>query len=457
MDNMDITNPQSAENQEEPRVLPTPPERVVPRDTPTPFAVTPMKQILKEPVPPSNTSNTEPTPNVNPVHKDPRNISKNFLLVAIMGLVFLAGTVSGYMGAPKKTETQATPPQVIEVTPSVSNVDKTPVKNVNTTVEDIVADTLPALVSIQTKVEYVENYMFWGPQTVVGEASGSGFIVQITDKEVSVLTNAHVLEDAVEVTVTFNNGIDHKAIIKSCDTKADLALLAVDITTLKENTLDEIKCVTLGDSDTLRLGQSVIAIGNALGYGQSVTTGVVSALNRTMTGEDGTVHTWIQTDAAINAGNSGGVLLDMNGRVVGVNEAKIADTGVEGMGFAIPITYALNTIDELSSVEANFPVAEENRGKLGIGCVEILQRDSEMYNLPQGILVKEIYKDKAAAAADIAVNDIITAVAGTPTLTMSALSSAMSFHAVGETIEVTLMRNINGVWTEMVVEVTLQT
>ena len=456
MDNMDIKNTQPSETQEESRVLPLPSDSVTPRNTPTPFAVTPMEQILKE-NPNTNTQTNIPVAHSMPTKKETNNTAKNFLLVAIMGLVFLAGTVSGYIGAPRKTETPTEPPKVIEVTPSVSNVDKTPIQNVNTTVEDIVADTLPALVSIQTKVEYVENYMFWGPQTVVGEASGSGFIVKINEKEVSILTNAHVLEDAVEVTVTFNNGVDHKAIIKSCDPKADLALLAVDITTLKDNTLDEIKCVTLGDSDTLRLGQSVIAIGNALGYGQSVTTGVVSALNRTMTGEDGTVHTWIQTDAAINAGNSGGVLLDMNGRVIGVNEAKIADTGVEGMGFAIPITYALRTIDELSAVEANFPVAEENRGKLGIGCVEILQRDSELYNLPQGILVKEIYKGKAADEAGIVVNDIITSVAGTPTLTMSALSSAMSFHAIGETIEVTLMRNVNGVWTELIVEVTLQT
>ena len=435
MDNMDIRDAQTQESQ---NIISTPP-------------VPPQSDI-----PPAQPGTSAPTPK--PIHapKEPSNTAKNFLLIVIMGLVFAAGVVSGYVGTPSKTNPTTEPPRVIEVAPSTSSVDKTPLQNVNTTVEDIVADTLPALVSIQTVVEYTENYMFFGPQTVTGAASGSGFIVQINDKEVSILTNAHVLEDAVKVTVTFNNGVEHQAIIKSCDNKADLALLSVDITSLTEDTLNEIKCVTLGDSDTLRLGQSVIAIGNALGYGQSVTTGVVSALNRTMTGEDGTVHTWIQTDAAINAGNSGGVLLDMNGRVVGVNEAKIADTGVEGMGFAIPITYALRTIDELSAVEANFPVAEENRGKLGIGCVEILQRDSEIYNLPQGILVKEIYKDSAAAKADIMVNDVITAIADTPTQTMSALSSAMSFHAVGETIEVTLVRNVNGVWTEMVVEVTLQ-
>lgn len=343
----------------------------------------------------------------------------------------------------------------VVVTPEISEVQTTPVQNVNTTVEDIVEDTLPALVSIQATVSYTENYMFFGPQTVTGTSSGSGFIVKKDNTEVAILTNAHVIENATDLKITFDDESQYSAIIKSCDNKADLALLSVNVAEMAQETLDAIKCVTLGDSESLRLGQSVIAIGNALGYGQSVTTGIVSALNRTMTDEDGTEHTWIQTDAAINAGNSGGVLLDMNGRVIGINEAKIADTEVEGMGFAIPITYALSTIDELSAVEAKFPVEESKRGKLGVSCVEISEFDSALYNLPQGIMVKEVDKDKGADKAGMKQNDVIVKLNGVDTKTMNSFTSALSFYAIGDTVEVTVMRNSTGTWTEEVLTVTL--
>ena len=323
-----------------------------------------------------NTAGTSEQPAPIPPMPKARKKDNTLLLIAIMTLVFLSGAVIGNFSNSKtpKEEPQKVQRPVVEVDPSLSPVDKTPLQNVDTTVEDIVEDTLPALVSIQALIQYTEDYLFFGPQTITGEASGSGFIVQINEKEVAILTNAHVVEDAVEVTVTFN---------------------------------------------------------------------------------DGKEHTWIQTDAAINAGNSGGVLLDMNGRVVGVNEAKIADTGVEGMGFAIPITYALSTIDELSAVEARFPVAEEQRGKLGITCVEIIKYDSELYNLPQGIMVKEVVDEGGAAQAGIQPNDIIIALNNNETLTMNALSSALSFCAAGETVQVTVMRNSHGAWSENVFDVVL--
>lgn len=389
----------------------------------------------------------------------PTTTKKNhtFWTIAVLIAIFWAGILAGQsMFSPKEEENSQAQRPVIEIDNSMSPVDKTPVQNVDTTVEDIVEDTLPALVSIQAVIQYTEDYLFFGPQTVTGESSGSGFIVQINEKEVCILTNAHVIEGAIEVNITFNNETQQKAIIKSCDTKADLALLSVDVTSLSAETVEEIKCVTLGDSDTLRLGQSVIAIGNALGYGQSVTTGVVSALNRVIIDEDGTEHTWIQTDAAINAGNSGGVLLDMNGRVIGVNEAKIADTGVEGMGFAIPITYALSTIDELSAVEANFPVAEAERGKLGISCVEIIETDSILYSLPQGIMIKEVLPDSGAKEAGILPNDVIVAINDKQTLTMTSLNSIMAYCAKGDVVKVTIMRNTNGQWTPNVIDVTLK-
>lgn len=414
---------------------------------------------IYQPQPPkTETPVPEVAPSTEPMAPAPKKTNKNNLLVIAVGLTafLFGGAFMSSFPMTKEEAPQVTTPAPIIVESQTSGVDKTPIQNVNTSVEDIVEDTLPALVSISTLIEYTENYLFFGPQTITGEASGSGFIVKIDEKEVCILTNAHVIEDSVEITVTFNNATEQKAIVKSCDTKADLALLSVDITTLSAETINEIKCVTLGDSDTLRLGQSVIAIGNALGYGQSVTTGVVSALNRVIVDEDGTEHTWIQTDAAINAGNSGGVLLDMNGRVIGVNEAKIADTGVEGMGFAIPITYALSTIDELSSVEANFPVAEAERGKLGISCVEIIEKDSVLYNLPQGIMVKEVLPESGAKEAGLFPNDVIVAIDDKPTMTMTSLNSIMAYYAKGETVKVTIMRNVNGQWTPNNVDVELK-
>ena len=411
----------------------------------------------------TNVTTTAPSINSANIEDKPTNLRKTnknnlFWFIAILIAFFWAGILIGHLTktAPHGQEQPQVQRPVIEIDTSMSPIDKTPVQNVDTTVEDIVADTLPALVSIQALIQYTENYLFFGPQTVTGESSGSGFIVQINDKEVCILTNAHVIEDAIEVTITFNNETQQKAIVKSCDTKADLALLSVDITALTPETIEGIKCVTLGDSDTLRLGQSVIAIGNALGYGQSVTTGIVSALNRVVIDEDGTEHTWIQTNAAINAGNSGGVLLDMNGRVIGVNEAKIADMGVEGMGFAIPITYALSTIDELSAVEAKFPVAEEKRGKLGISCVEIIEQDSVLYNLPQGIMVKEVLPESGAAEAGILPNDVIIAIDNKSTMTMTSLNAIMAYLSKGETVQVTIMRNTNGQWTPNSVAVVLK-
>ena len=400
----------------------------------------------------------EAAPSTEPTAPAPKKTNKNNLLVIVVGLTafLFGGAFMSSFPITKEEAPQVTTPAPIIVESQTSGVDKTPIQNVNTSVEDIVEDTLPALVSISTLIEYTENYLFFGPQTITGEASGSGFIVKIDEKEVAILTNAHVITDAKTVTITFDDEAQHTAIVKSCDAKADLALLSVDVTTLTAETLQHIKCVTLGDSDTLRLGQSVIAIGNALGYGQSVTTGVVSALNRTMTGEDGTTHTWIQTDAAINAGNSGGVLLDMNGRVVGINEAKIADTEVEGMGFAIPITYALATIDELSAVEAQFPVAEEKRGKLGISCVEISAQDSALYGMPQGIMVREITPDGGAALAGILPNDIIVKVNTTETTTMKSLTSVLSFCPQGEEVEVFVKRNHDGQWVDHRFIVTLK-
>lgn len=322
-------------------------------------------------------------------------------------------------------------------------------------VENIVEANMPAMVSVSTTFTYVENYWFFGPQAYQGSGAGSGFVIKNENDEISILTNAHVVEDSDTIAVTFIDSETYPAVLKSIDSKADLALLSVNAKEVKIDTMNKIKCVKLGDSDNLKLGQAVIAIGNSLGYGQTVTTGVVSAINREITDESGNTHILIQTDAAINAGNSGGVLLDMNGCVIGINEAKIADASVEGVGFAIPITDALETINLLSTVEVNFPVESAKRGKLGITCVAVDKASAEMFGMPQGIMIREVATGEASDKAGLKENDVIIKIDDKKVSTMNELSKILDYHAIGDDIKVTYMRATDGKWEESTVTVNL--
>lgn len=290
----------------------------------------------------------------------------------------------------------------------------TNVTYVESDVSDVVEKVMPAMVSIVNN--FTETANVFGQQYTQEEvASGSGIIVGKTDDELLIVSNNHVVESADTLTVTFIDGSEAQAQVKGLDSDMDLAVIAVSLNDLSDDTKNAITVATLGSSDDLKLGEPVIAIGNALGYGQSVTNGIVSALNREITLENGSTGlengstgTFIQTNAAINPGNSGGALLNMNGEVIGINSNKIGGTAVEGMGYAIPITSASPIIADLMERQTRTKVAEDEVGYIGISLQEVTSQISQMYNMPEGIYVVSVEEGSAAANAGIMKGDIIT-------------------------------------------------
>lgn len=249
------------------------------------------------------------------------------------------------------------------------------------------------------------------------------------------MTNNHVVEGSKTLTVTFNDGESVEANIKGTDSAHDLAVVAVPLDKIPKGTMDAIKVATLGDSDALKVGEPAIAIGNALGYGQSVTTGIISATQRTMSEFDGE---YIQTDAAINPGNSGGALLNANGEVIGINSAKINSSAVEGMGFAIPISDASEIIQKLMNRETRARVAENERGQLGIVGYDVNEDAAKMYNMPIGVYVSEVAAGGGAEAAGITKGSIITEFDGSSVDGMDALKELLTYYKAGEKVSVTV-------------------
>lgn len=305
-------------------------------------------------------------------------------------------------------------------------------------VSEVVKEVMPAIVSINN--HYTEKMSYFG-QTMTSEAdaSGSGIVVGQNDTELLIVSNYHVVADADELTVQFVEGSEAKASIKGTDPDMDLAVIAVPVSEVSSSTLQEIAVATLGNSDTLTVGEPAIAIGNSLGYGQSVTTGVISALNRNIQLSDGTDGTFIQTDAAINPGNSGGALLNIKGEVIGINSNKIGGSAVEGMGYAIPISSASPIIAELMLKETKNKVAEEERGYLGISGISVTQEVSEAYGMPEGVYISQVYENTAAAAAGLRKGDIIVEFDGDTISSMDALQRELEFYAKGDMVEVTVM------------------
>ncbi len=323
-----------------------------------------------------------------------------------------------------------------------------------TDLTSVVADVMPSMVSITE--HYTVSTTYWGQTyTQDGEASGSGIIIGETDDEYIIVTNNHVVADADELEITFIDDTNAPAYLKGLDASTDVAVIAVLKSDLDDSTIAKIKVAELGDSDSLVLGQNVIAIGNALGYGQSVTTGIVSALNREITTSDGNTQSYIQTDAAINPGNSGGALLNMAGQVVGINSNKIGGSSVEGMGYAIPITAVRETIEEFMGRDTLIEVDEDDIGYIGIYMQEVTEEISEYYGLPVGIYVSEVIDDTGAEEAGIQAGDVIVRINGNTVKSIDGLKKLMKYYAVGDTIEVTFMRNEGGEYTEHTVEVTL--
>ena len=321
----------------------------------------------------------------------------------------------------------------------------------------VVDTVMPSIVSVYN--DFTEEVQTFYGQTFTrqGESTGSGIIIGKTDTELLIVTNNHVVDGADNLRVLFIDQETCDAEIKGTNPSNDLAVIAVALSDIKSTTLDQIKVATLGNSDNLKIGEDVIAIGNALGYGQSVTTGIVSANNREISDETIT-GTFIQTDAAINPGNSGGALVNINGHVIGINSSKIGGNAVEGMGFAIPISRAIPIIEELMSRETLSKVEESERGTIGISGVTVTSDVAKAYNMPQGVYVAKIIENGGAAKSDLHEGDIITAIDGQTVSSMEELQKQLEYHRAGTEVTLTVQRQDGkGSYAETAVKVTLGT
>ena len=328
---------------------------------------------------------------------------------------------------------------------------------VDSDISSVVEEVMPAMVSIVNNYTETGTNIFGQTYSQPLTSGGSGIIVAESEEELLIVTNYHVVEDADALTVTFIDETEAQASIKGTDSDMDLAVIAIPLDSLSEETKNSIAIATLGDSDSLKLGEPVIAIGNALGYGQSVTSGIVSALNREITLEDGSTGTFIQTDTAINHGNSGGALLNIKGEVIGINSNKISGSSVEGMGYAIPISSASPIIADLMERQTRSRVEESEVGYLGISLQEVTSQISAMYNMPQGVYVVETEDGSAAESAGIMSGDIITEFDGERISSYSDLQDVLQYYASGDTATVTVMRPENGQYVQYDLEITLGT
>lgn len=327
-------------------------------------------------------------------------------------------------------------------------------------VSDIVEAVMPSIVSITNVSESQYQSFFGGTQTQQSTSCGSGIIVSQDADNLYIATNNHVVEGADSLTVAFSDNTTVSAEIKGTDPSTDLAVIRVALSSIDSDTLNTIKVATLGNSDDLKAGQAAIAIGNALGYGQSVTTGVISALNREVTVSDSNSNTnytaeLIQTSAAINPGNSGGALLNAAGEVIGINSVKYADTSVEGIGYAIPISTAMPIIEDLITKEKVDEADEADSAYLGIGGVDVTSDVAKTYNMPTGVYVAQVKENSAAEQAGIQKGDIITAFDGKDVSSMEDLSSKLQYYKAGTTVDVTIQRSSNGQYEEQTLSVTL--
>lgn len=329
-------------------------------------------------------------------------------------------------------------------------------ETVATDVTGVVEEVMPSVVSIVNKFTQTSN--FWGrTYSQEAEASGSGIIIGETDTELLIATNNHVVDKAESLSVQFIDGAVGNAFLKGADEDMDLAVIAVQLDSLSMETKLEISVATLGDSDSLKVGEPAIAIGNALGYGQSVTTGVISAVNRQIEMSDGVfTEGLIQTDAAINPGNSGGALLNTRGEVIGINSNKIGGATVEGMGYAIPISAATPILEELQTKKTKIAADVDSKGYLGISGRGVTDEVSAMYGFPEGVYVYEVYENTGAADAGLQKGDIITSVDGTTIKSMEALHNLMVYYSEGETVTIKIMRaDETGEYKEMEMELVL--
>ncbi len=335
-------------------------------------------------------------------------------------------------------------------------------------VSDIASAVMPSIVSITNRsVQEVQNYFsifgYGGQmQPQETESCGSGIIIGENDSELLIVTNYHVVEDADTLSACFIDNQVYEANLKGANPDNDLAVIAIPLENISDDTLSQIKIATVGDSDALKVGEQVVAIGNALGYGQSVTTGIVSATDRTLQTEASAVSTatedlptYIQTDAAINPGNSGGALVNMDGEVIGINSAKLASTEVEGMGYAIPISRVSDIIETLMNETTRTKVSDAEKSSIGITGITVNEAINEAYDIPAGVYVAEVTEGSGADEAGIRQGDVITAFDGKEVTDIQQLQELLQYYSAGETVEVTLKTMGDGGYVDKTVSLTL--
>ena len=405
-----------------------------------------------------------------PPRKEKKSNRKVPKAVAVTGFALLFGVVSSatfltsniigsrILGLDESTGSSETARTV-----NNSTALSTSTSVVTSDVSDIVEKVMPSIVSITNmSVQEVQNF-FGGVSEQQSESAGTGIIIGQNDSELLIVSNNHVVEGSDTLTVTFSEGTSVEANIKGTDSEYDVAVIAVPLDSISDETMEEISIATLGDSTNLKVGEPAIAIGNALGYGQSVTTGVISALDRSVSGTDSqtgqTVESsakLIQTDAAINPGNSGGALVNASGEVIGINSSKLVGEKVEGVGYAIPISDVSDLIQNLMNQETKTRVAEDQQGALGISGISVSDAFSQQIDIPHGVYVAEITPGGGAEKAGMTRGCIITALNGTTVDSMSALQEELQYYAVGDTVTVTIqIPQTNGEYAESTIDVTL--
>lgn len=389
-----------------------------------------------------------------PPEKKSRNRGRaafRLLIGLVCGVIFgsVASAVyiwDGERRAPAVQESEAAP----EASEEIGETEAP--KAVTFTVSDVAEHVMPAVVTItNTSVQELE-YFFGYRKTYESVSSGSGILIGTSGNELYIATNNHVIADARTISVGFIDETAAEAVVKGTDEKNDLAVLSVNLKELDADTRSKIRCVVLGDSDEVVVGQQVVAIGNALGYGQSITSGYISALDRQV--EDGEALL-LQTDAAINPGNSGGALLNMKGELIGINSSKYASMDVEGMGYAIPISVAGPILEELMVTEPRQKISGKRAAYLGVSCKNITQEAAEMYGMPLGAYVDKVEDGTPAMLAGLQQGDILVRLDDQEIQSYDDLVSALSYYAAGETVELTYARAEDGEYKEHTVQVML--
>ncbi len=405
--------------------------------------------------------------------RKPMGLGKKWMVNVSMALVFglVAGgvfygvnRVGGSFNSSSATEAAVTPTLATTETSGESVTTASSSSSSTSSVATVAANCMPSLVTISTmSVEEMQSF-FGGTQSYEVEGAGTGVIVGQNETELLIATNDHVVSGATQLSVGFIDESSVEAQVKGTDSETDLAVVAVKLSDISEETMSQIKIATLGNSDDLVLGEQVVAIGNALGYGQSVTSGYVSALNRDLTLSDGNGSTYtstglIQTDAPINSGNSGGALLNMKGELIGINEAKSSSTSsgttVDGIGFAIPISKAEPILEGLMNLTTREKVSDDQASYLGITCADVTSSISQMYNMPTGVCVTDVVEGSPADAAGIKKGDVLQKLDGREISDYSALKDVLQYYAAGEEVEIVVQRSNEGEYVEKTLTITL--